>query len=576
MPETGSFVLLGAQGTTSFDRVLVRLVGILSFAAGVAFFLAGVATNDPRWLAGIVGPFLVAITALWQTLVGRERIVPVLIVSGLATVVQNRLLGIPELSQASAIVLAFIGIVGALFVRRHVVVYIAGYAAMIFLTRLWWVDQADEDLYVGFITAVVAAVSVIFGSAVMIWLRKQLSLIAGRFRNVFDHAPVSLWEEDFSAVGAWIDELRARGITDIEAYLTEHPDEVTHAASLINVVSVNEAAVELMGAASSEDLLGPLDSVTECSTDSYIAQVKAVWNGQERAFSELKGVHTLTGREMEALLYWSAPMVDGTPDLARVAVAVVDITDQRDAERQLYGLLRSKDEFVATVSHELRNPLTAVVGLAEELRDNEERFSASERRELVALIADQGLEVSKIVDDLLVAARAEAGTLDVMVERLDMVGEAAAVLHSQGMDSVLVKAPDEVPEVFGDGGRVRQIVRNLLTNSQRYGGGAVRIAITRRDSFVVLEVRDSGDPLPATMREAIFDPYYRAMQTRGVTASVGLGLTVSRDLARRMGGDLAYDHDGMETIFALSLRLADPDPEATAAMTPVASAARLH
>ena len=565
MPDSGGFVLLGAQETTSLDRVLVRLAAILSFIAGVAFIVAGLITGEVRWLAGVTGPFVVTATALWQVIRGREKIVPVLIVSALATAIQNKLLDAPEMSQATAIVLAFIGIIGALFVQRYVVAYVAAYAAMMLVTRMWWAYDW-EDFSIQLITGVVAAVSVVFGATVMLWLRRQLNTVAGRHRNLFEHAPVSLWEEDFARVGLWLDSLRAQGITDIDDYLAEHPESLVHAASLVTVTSVNEAAVELMEANRAEDLLGGLVAVNESVTGAFVPQLRAIWNDEERVVVELDGAETTRGRIMELLIYWSAPRVAGRLELKRVTVAVVDITKQRDAERQLHDLLRSKDDFVASVSHELRTPLTAVVGLAEELRDNDASFEAAERRELVGLIAEQGLEVSKIVDDLLVAARAEAGTLEVTVERLDLVELVATVLRSTGMSgTVALEAKRDVPPVLGDGGRVRQILRNLLTNSQRYGGSMVRVVIEQVGGIVELQVRDNGDPLPEQLWEAIFDPYYRAKQTKGVTASVGLGLTVSRDLARRMGGDLHYAHDGRESIFALSLRAAEAEHPAAVA-----------
>ena len=70
-------------------------------------------------------------------------------------------------------------------------------------------------------------------------------------------------------------------------------------------------------------------------------------------------------------------------------------------------------------------------------------------------------------------------------------------------------------------------------------------------------MRDDGEPLSLSGRTEIFEPYTRAAERTGVTASVGLGLTVSRRLARHMGGDLAYDHDGHETIFTLTLATSD-------------------
>jgi signal transduction histidine kinase len=91
-------------------------------------------------------------------------------------------------------------------------------------------------------------------------------------------------------------------------------------------------------------------------------------------------------------------------------------------------------------------------------------------------------------------------------------------------------------------------------NAEKYGGPDRRV-IVRRDGWLgKIEVRDDGHPLPEEEHTAVFERYYRARQTDGVTGSIGLGLAVSRELARMMGGDLTYHHDG-ETVFTLALPL---------------------
>ena len=122
-----------------------------------------------------------------------------------------------------------------------------------------------------------------------------------------------------------------------------------------------------------------------------------------------------------------------------------------------------------------------------------------------------------------------------------------------------------VSTVTADSGRVRQIMRNLLVNARRYGVSPIRVIVRDAGDAVKVEVRDRGEPIPLDERQAIFDRYYRSRQMPGVTSSVGLGLTVSRELARIMGGDVNYDHDGTESVFTLTL------PQAAASQIEVAS-----
>jgi signal transduction histidine kinase len=298
-----------------------------------------------------------------------------------------------------------------------------------------------------------------------------------------------------------------------------------------------------------------MDTFSRGALESFIAQFVGIANDAEKVTTELKGGLTLTGHPIEALIVWSAPRVGGVLDLSNVTVAMVDVTRQREAERRLQDLIRSKDQFVATISHELRTPLTAVVGIAEELRDSNGSIDNEERQELLGLVADQGLEVSRIVEDLLIVARSDAGNLIIHNQPVDLGTEATKV--AQAIDPSITVETNGSPLVGADPQRVRQIIRNLITNAQRYGGPAIRVVVGAEGTRGFLEVRDSGEPLSPLGRSEIFEPYTRAEQRPGVTASVGLGLTVSRRLARHMGGDLVYAHDGRETIFLLTLATSD-------------------
>lgn len=226
---------------------------------------------------------------------------------------------------------------------------------------------------------------------------------------------------------------------------------------------------------------------------------------------------------------------------------------REEAQDRLEKLIRSKDEFLASVSHELRTPLTTVVGLAEEMRDRADDFSAGERREFNALIAEQGLEMAQLVEDLLVAARVDAGGIEVEAVPVNLSREVARVVS--GMRShraIAIRSNGECVAV-AEAVRVRQILRNLLTNAVRYGGPSVRADCWTGDGVVVVAVSDDGPVIDTAARELIFEPYQRAHQEPTQPASVGLGLTVSRNLARLMGGDLRYLREAGRNVFELTL-----------------------
>ncbi len=219
-------------------------------------------------------------------------------------------------------------------------------------------------------------------------------------------------------------------------------------------------------------------------------------------------------------------------------------------------LLVDKDRFVASVSHELRTPLTAVVGLAHTLADSAGTLTPEEHSEFVSLIVHQSEEVASIVDDLLVTARAGTGNLSLVVGEVDLGGEIERLTTP---DFDLQSDVESPIIVVADPVRVRQILRNLTSNTLRYGGEHKRITLRRHGVMGLVSVDDSGPAINEDHLETIFTAFGRAHARPGQTDSVGLGLTVSRQLARMMGGDVVYRHDGKWGSFQLALPMAVTD-----------------
>ena len=227
----------------------------------------------------------------------------------------------------------------------------------------------------------------------------------------------------------------------------------------------------------------------------------------------------------------------------------------RESARRLQKSGDSKDRFLAGVSHELRTPLTAVVGYASILKASWPKLSGDERKELLDVLYQQSGEVASIVEDLLVASRIETDELTMSVGRVSIAREVASVigvLDPPPGKRLAISTPGDV-EAMADAGRLRQILRNLVSNAFRYGGPSVAIEASRVGPSVVLTVRDNGRGLPKGEWQSIFDSYYRSHTVAGQPDSVGLGLTVARQLARRMNGDLTYRIARGESCFSLTL-----------------------
>ncbi|MGD2051226.1 MAG: CHASE domain-containing protein [Acidimicrobiia bacterium] len=239
------------------------------------------------------------------------------------------------------------------------------------------------------------------------------------------------------------------------------------------------------------------------------------------------------------------------------AIAVSARWKRFEAERGLVQVrvdAAAKDEFVATVSHELRTPLTAVLGFAELLRDEAPQLTAVERQEIISAIAQEASDVANIVEDLLVAARADYGTLAIETLPTDLLSQTVRVVDALRLtDAVTIERPAVPAIALADPARVRQIVRNLLTNADEHGGSEIRVTIDETSDLLMLSIIDNGPGISAEHEARIFDPYYNAHTPQGRPGAMGLGLATGRYLARHMGGDLVYRRTERETRFELSL-----------------------
>ncbi len=220
-------------------------------------------------------------------------------------------------------------------------------------------------------------------------------------------------------------------------------------------------------------------------------------------------------------------------------------------QRQLTETTRQRDSFMATVSHELRTPLTAVIGYVELLQED---LPHEDRTEILRTVARQAADVEYLIEDLLIAARAEAESLRVASVPVRVHAQVAQVLEGlepEAVDRIHLHVEDATG--VGDPARVRQIVRNLITNAFRYGGPNVAIHTFGNNGTCHVAVSDDGQGIPESDRELVFQPFQQASNANHVAASVGLGLPISRLLAQKMGGDLTYRFDDGQSVFELTL-----------------------
>lgn len=226
----------------------------------------------------------------------------------------------------------------------------------------------------------------------------------------------------------------------------------------------------------------------------------------------------------------------------------------RDNELRVKKTGDLKDRFLAGVSHELKTPITAIVGYASILKAPWPGLVDGEREDLLEVLHREAVNVASIVEDLLVAERLDIDDLIVSPGVVSPAREIEAVVDILGIEPhrLTVNVPSELT-VAADGGRLRQILRNLISNAIRYGGPQVTIEAKTSAGSVSTLVIDNGKGLPRDEWELVFEPYYRSHQREGQPESKGLGLSVSRRLARRMGGNVTYRYLNHHSRFELTL-----------------------
>jgi PAS domain S-box-containing protein len=293
------------------------------------------------------------------------------------------------------------------------------------------------------------------------------------------------------------------------------------------VVRLWNAAAALMTGLSADDVLGRklVDVVPASAALADRVEVAA----QDAMARPVTLPVELGGRDLW-LSFVAVRITDG------VVYAFRDVTAETRLEEE-------KTDFVATISHELRTPMTAVYGAAQTLLRRDE-MSPEQRRQLVEMIATQAARLSQITEEILLTTRLDRDEVIVQHEPVDVgaaVESAVQAMRSHLPEDMEIKveiAPD-VGRAAGDSDRIQQVLLNLIDNAAKHGRSPVRISAGTSNGLVSIAVSDSGPGIAPGERERIFEKFYRAgPQLTRLSGGTGLGLYISRELTRRMGGRL--------------------------------------
>ncbi|MFC4158373.1 response regulator [Chitinimonas lacunae] len=231
-----------------------------------------------------------------------------------------------------------------------------------------------------------------------------------------------------------------------------------------------------------------------------------------------------------------------------------------------------KSEFLANMSHELRTPLNSTLIFAKLLADNPQGNLTEEQVRFATLTTSSGNDLLNLINDILDLSKVEAGMLDIQPEPTDfgpMLESAAepfqALAREKGLDFEVTLEPDLPLQIETDPRRVRQVLKNLLSNAFKFTreGKVELYAYCRDASHVAIEVRDSGIGIAAEHQEMVFEAF---RQVDGASnrefGGTGLGLPISRNLAQLLGGNIELKSElGQGSVFTLVLPHQSPKPD---------------
>jgi signal transduction histidine kinase len=210
-----------------------------------------------------------------------------------------------------------------------------------------------------------------------------------------------------------------------------------------------------------------------------------------------------------------------------------------DLERQR-ELHRLKDSFLATASHQLRTPLTALRGFSRLLLDTD--VPAKDRAEYIGLVVEQTEEMHTLIEDLITFNRIEAGEFSVKLEPVRLAALIDSTVEGMGPQArhVSIEIDPEI-EALADPLRLSQVIRNLVDNAIKYGAPPVTVMGVSEDGWFRCTVADGGPGLDPMSADAAFEPYTRFVSNETMSeAGLGLGLAVVRELISRQGGTVRY------------------------------------
>jgi len=360
------------------------------------------------------------------------------------------------------------------------------------------------------------------------------------------------------------------------------------------IVLINAAGTRLLGAASSEQLVGKpiMDFVHPDDREMVAGRIKQVGEQGTLAHPIEQKWLRLDGTVIDvevvaiALTYQNKPAIQVVARditerertkaalreseerhrrlmelyLDSIGVETARTSELRAALRRAQEVDQLKSQLLSTVSHELRTPLTSIRGQTTTLLDYAEQITPEERQEALRIVDEEAARLDELIGHVLDMSRLEAGQLSVELGATDVrpiVQETVAQMAARTpTHKLVVNLPLTLPLAQADPRRVTQVVNNLLDNAVKFSppGTTVTVDVEEHTHTVIIRVRDEGPGIAPEHLQRIFNRFYRVEQQGVRTSGVGLGLAICKGLVEAMGGQFAVTSQvGQGSVFSFSL-----------------------
>ncbi len=361
----------------------------------------------------------------------------------------------------------------------------------------------------------------------------------------------------------------------LNSLLKSVPDAIYFKDARGRFIRANNAMAERLGLSDPREAVGKTGFELpghEAALAVHQQDEAVLRTGEAQLYKLEKRVRKDLGVEWD--LVTRLPLMDAAGRIVGIIGIFRSVTEQKLSEEKIKDAVRTRDEFLAMLSHELRNPLGAIVSAMGLLNESVRAGASSAGVDpaILQVLERQSSQMARLLDDLLEASRVTQSKIelrrrvvDIRSVALDASAAVKGLMDKRGIHFTSTIAPDPI-WVDGDPARLQQVHVNLLNNAAKYTppGGQVTLHVERLDGHAVVRVKDNGVGMSKEMLENAFDLFVQSKRTLDRSqGGLGVGLTLVRGLIEKHGGTVTArsEGDGKGSEFEVRLPITDRAPE---------------